>query len=93
MNRSRKEALERPCSTHNSHDEHNQVHSGKLTWLGAKWTWIEDVWTLLKMGIFQPAMLVYQRVLVTCTVQRFPRGHCRLSPSTFNAATGTVVKP
>ena len=22
----------------------------------------EDVWTLLKMGIFQPAMLVYQRV-------------------------------
>ena len=22
----------------------------------------EDVWTLLEMGIFQPAMLVYQRV-------------------------------
>ena len=27
-----------------------------------KWTRIEDVWTLLKMGIFQPAMLVHQRV-------------------------------
>ena len=36
--------------------------SGKLTrqW---KITLFEDVWTLLNMGIFQPAMLVYWRVL------------------------------
>ena len=25
----------------------------------------EDVWTLFKMGIFQPAMFVYRRVVVT----------------------------
>ena len=37
---------------------------GKLTWLAGKWTWIEDVfkYSLLKMRIFQPAMLVYWRV-------------------------------
>ena len=28
---------------------------------------MEDVWILVKMGIFQPAMLVYQRVHVTGT--------------------------
>ena len=31
-----------------------ELHSGKRP--------LEDVWILLKMGIFQPAMLVYQRV-------------------------------
>ena len=33
-----------------------------ITWLAGKWTRIEDVWILLKLGIFQPAMLVYWRV-------------------------------
>ena len=36
--------------------------SGKLTWQW-KIALFEDVWTLLNMGIFQPAMLVYRRVL------------------------------
>ena len=36
--------------------------------VAGKWTRIEDVWILLKMRIFQPAMLVYQRVLQISTL-------------------------
>ena len=34
-----------------------------------KWNQLEDVWTLLKMGIFQLAMLVYLSVSSLCQVQ------------------------
>ncbi len=44
------------------------IPSGKLTWLAGKWTWIEHVWALLKMVIFQPAMLVYRRVIYLLTI-------------------------
>ena len=32
--------------------------------VAGKWTRIESMYFLLKMGIFQPAMLVYQRVAI-----------------------------
>ena len=39
-----------------------RIHSGKLTW---QWKMhpFESMYSLLNMGIFQPAMLVYRRVL------------------------------
>ena len=41
---------------------------GKLANIAVAGKWgprIEDVWILLKMEIFQPAMLVYQRVMIS----------------------------
>ena len=52
------------CQNSGSHWVDDLLHSSNLTYLAGTWTRFEDVFPIEKWGIFQPAMLVYQRVFI-----------------------------
>ena len=61
-------------------DETNTVHSGKLTNIAMENGLFEDVFPIEQMGIFQPAMLVYQRAVwvnLSSTIQNPQKIHSR----------------